>query len=76
MSTQEPADLVQLDVGCADAVVVQAEGEAAAAGLRLGTVPPPLARHVPRRRDDPQSAGGSYRRGVWARGRRREGIGG
>lgn len=47
MSTQEPADLTELDVCGADAVVVQAEGEAAAGvGLRLRAVSPPLARHV------------------------------
>lgn len=46
------------DVRGADAVVVQAEGEAAAGvRLRLRAVPPTPAGHISRRREDPQSAG-------------------
>lgn len=58
-SVSRQQDVSELDVSGADAVVVQAEGEAAPrVRLRLGSVSAATARRVPRRRQDAQSAAG------------------
>lgn len=71
----------QLDVGGADAIVVQAEGEAAArVRLRLRAVPPTATRRVPRRCQHAQptagGAGGGQVVGEGVRGGRGGGGGG